>query len=83
MPEAWFGTAVITAPSLAADHTAWDLIRALHRDGCRCGVTTLAPGLWIVRLIAPTGLALRDTLAELRRALAPVLPGLQTDHRKL
>ncbi len=83
MSEAWFGTAVIAAPSLVADAPVWEQLRALHRDGCHCGVTALAPGIWIVRLVASGGLALRDTFAALRAALAPALPGLQADLRKL
>ncbi len=83
MREAWFGTAVIAAPGIAADAPVWEQVRALHRDGCLCGVTALDPGVWIVRLVASGGLALRDTFAALRAALAPVLPGLQADLRKL
>ncbi|HQF37999.1 MAG TPA: urease accessory protein UreD [Opitutaceae bacterium] len=83
MSEAWFGTAVIAAPALAADAPVWDRLRGLHRDSCLCGVTALAPGLWIVRVVASGGLALRDTFAVLRAALASALPGLQTDLRKL
>ncbi|HLP07602.1 MAG TPA: urease accessory protein UreD [Opitutaceae bacterium] len=83
MPEAWFGTAVIAAPALAADAPVWEQLRALHRNGCLCGVTTLAPSVWIVRLVAANGLVLRDTFMALRTALAAVLPGLQADLRKL
>jgi len=83
MREAWFGTAVIAAPALAADASVWEQVRALHRDGCLCGVTALASGVWIARLVARGGLALRDSFASLRVALAPVLPGLQADLRKL
>lgn len=83
MSEAWFGTAVIATPTLAADAPVWEQIRALHRHVCLCGVSTLAPGVWIVRLVASGGLVLRDTLAALRAALSPALPGLQADLRKL
>ena len=83
LSEAWFGTAVIAAPALAADAPVWEQVRALHRDSCLCGVTALAPGVWIVRLVADGGLALRDTLAALRATFAPVLSGLQADLRKL
>ena len=83
MPEAWFANALVAAPGLAGDHPVLASIRALHRDGCLCGATALAPGVWMVRLVAATGLVLRDALAELRGMLAPVLPGLQADHRKL
>ena len=42
-------------------------------DGSACGR----------RLVASRSLALRDSFAALRAALAPVLPGLQADLRKL
>ncbi len=83
MNEAWFGTAVIAAPALPADAPVWEQIRALHCGDCLCGVTALAPGVWIVRLVASGGLVLRDALAALRTTLAPMLPGLQSDLRKL
>ncbi len=82
-PEAWFGTAVIATPTLAAAAPVWAQIRTLHRDSCLCGVTALAPGVWIVRLVASGGLVLRDTFAALRAALAPALPGLAADSRRL
>lgn len=83
MAEAWFGTAIIAAPALTPEEPVWAAVRALHREGCLCGVTALAPGVWIVRLVAASGLRLRDTLGALRTALVPALPGLQADLRKL
>lgn len=83
MREAWFGTAVIAAPALAPDGAPWDQVRALHREGCLCGVTALAPAVWIVRLVAADGLALRAAFAALRTTLAPAVPGLAADLRKL
>lgn len=83
MPEAWFATAVIASPTLTADAPVWEQVRALHRDGVLCGVTALVPGVWITRLLSPTGLALRDALAALRSVLSPLLPALRTDLRKL
>ena len=83
MDEAWFGTAVIAAPALAGDAPVWEQVRALHRAGCLCGVTTLAPGVWIVRLVAPCSVALRERLSELRDTLATVLGGLRATLRKL
>jgi urease accessory protein len=85
-PEAWFATAIIAAPSLRANATVWEQIRekdALHREGCLCGVTALAPGVWAVRLVASGGLVLRDGLATLRTTLATALPALLADLRKL
>ena len=83
MNEAWFATAIIAAPALTAEAPVWGTVRALHRDGCRCGVTALASGVWIVRVVAGGALVLRDTLGGLRDALASVLPGLQSGLRKM
>lgn len=82
-PEAWFATALVLSPRLAPDDACWEALRALHRDGVWCGVTRLPRAGWIVRVIAPRGQALRDTLAEVRRLLAEKLPALRSDWRKL
>lgn len=82
-PVAWHGTVVIVSDRLANDDPAWDQIRELHQNGLWLGVTRLRKIGWITRIIAPTGLALRDTLAEIRTLLAPTLPALRSDLRKL
>jgi urease accessory protein len=83
MGEAWFATAVILSSRLAPDDPAWERVRALHGGGRWLGVTRLRRGGWIVRVVAPGGQALRDTLAELRQILSEKLPPLQSDLRKL
>ncbi|MFT3830379.1 MAG: urease accessory protein UreD [Opitutaceae bacterium] len=83
LSEAWFGTAVIAAPGLAAEAPVWQQVRALHGEGCLCGATALAPGIWIVRLVAANGLGLRDAFTALRTTLATVLPGLRVNLRRL
>lgn len=83
MKEAWFATAVIAAPTLAVDSPVWAQVCALHREGSLCGVTALAPGVWIARIVASTGLRLRDVQAELRTVVAEVMPSLRSDLRKL
>jgi urease accessory protein len=47
------------------------------------GMTRLAPGCWSIKLLASGSEALRQTLAEVRRLLAPDFPGLAADARKL
>jgi urease accessory protein len=83
MREAWFATAVIISSRLAPDDPEWERVRALHGGGRWLGVTRLRRGGWIVRLVAPGGQVLRDTLAELRQILSEKLPALQSDLRKL
>ena len=80
---AWFATAIILSPRLAAGDPISDLVRGLHGGGRWIGITRLRRGGWIVRAVAPDGQMLRDTLAALRRRLAERLPGLQSDLRKL
>jgi urease accessory protein len=83
MREAWFATAVIISPRLGPDDPVGERVRALHGGGRWLGFTSLRRGGWIVRVIAPGGQALRDTLDELRRILSEKLPALQSDLRKL
>lgn len=81
--EAWFGTAVIVSDKLATEDPCWDTIRALHREGVWCGATRLPRAGWIVRVVAPNGQALRDSLKVIRETLATKLPPLRSDWRKL
>lgn len=82
-PDAYFGTLVLVTERLRADDPAWDAVRALHGGGRWVGVSALRRGGWIVRVVAPGGQALRDLVAELRARLAPTLPHLGSDLRKL
>lgn len=82
-PYAWFATVIVAAPDLAADDPIWERARGLHRESLGCGVTRLRETSWIVRLVAPDGLTLRDALAELRQHLAARLPYLRCDLRKV
>jgi urease accessory protein len=84
MPEAWFANAVVAGPALPpGDSPVWSNVRALHRDGCLCGATAIHPKVWIVRIVAPGGLLLRDRVSELRSVLAESLAGLRTDLRRI
>ena len=82
-PDAFFGTLVLVTERLRADDPVWEAVRALHGGGRWVGASALRRGGWVVRVIAPGGQALRDTVAELRRLLAAALPGLASDMRKL
>lgn len=82
-PEAFLGTIVVVTERIRADEPALDAVRALHGGSRWVGVTALRRGGWIVRVVAPDGQAWRDTLAEIRARLSPVLPRLGSDLRKL
>jgi len=83
MPEAWFGTVVAVFPHPAADNGLVARVRALERPGLWIGATRLRPGLWVVRVVAPGGQALRDTLADLREAFSADLPLLRSNLRRV
>jgi len=82
-PDAFFGTMVLITERLRAEDPVWTAVRALHGGGRWIGATTLRRGGWVVRVIAPGGQALRDTVAELRALFAAALPRLASDLRKL
>lgn len=83
---ACFGNAVLVAPDLSGDAApAWrDGLHALQRDGVWIGASQLRlGGGWSIKFVAPDGVKLKQTLADIRRTLAPVFPHLRCDARKL
>lgn len=82
-PEAWFGTLVACSDKLGGDEAFWGRVRAAGTKGVRLGATRLRKGGWIVRVVAPDSLGLRDTMAALRSIFAEKLPLLQSDLRRL
>jgi len=58
-------------------------VAALHRDGLWLGVSALRYGGWSLRLAAPDSIRLRQALRDVRALLAPHLPRLRCDPRKL
>ena len=83
MPEAWFGTLVAVSRRLTPASPAWDRIRALNGDGRRVGVTCIERGCWVVRLLVPGGLELRESMTAVRSLLSAELPGLASDLRRV
>ena len=80
--EAWLATILAVAPGLDAAGPAWAAVRALHAGNLRVGVSRLEPGVWVMRLVASGGQALRDGLARCREELAAVLPRLDMRPRR-
>lgn len=82
-PRAWLATVLVLTARIAADDPVWATIGRLHCGGRWLGVTRLRRGGWIVRVVAAGGQELRDTLGELRSALAGRLEFLRGGLRKL
>ena len=83
--SASFANLVLVSPRLDEDRTWHAAVRALHGSGSWLGLSPLRGncGGWSVKVIAADGIHLRHTLKELRCVLAPVLPRLATETRKL
>ena len=82
--SACFGNAVFVAPDLPAAPEWRDALHALQTDGVWIGASPLRTGAgWSIKFVAPDGVLLRRTLADIRRILAPVAPHLACDARKL
>ena len=83
---ACFGNAVVIGPGLDAESApAWrDQLHALQADGVWIGASQLRlAGGWSIKFVAPDGVKLKQTLAEIRRTLVTVCPHLACDARKL
>lgn len=80
---AWFATAVALSPRLDGQADILEAVRALHGAGQWVGITRLRRGGWVIRVVAPGGLELRDTLGALRGILAEALPLLRSDLRRV
>jgi urease accessory protein len=81
-----FGNVVFVAPGLNADPApSWRAeLHALQQDGIWIGASPLRTGAgWSIKFVAPDGIHLRQTLAAIRRILAPCAPHLGCDARKL
>jgi urease accessory protein len=84
--NASFGNAVFLSPGLAADSAPlWrTALHALQTDGVWIGASQLRTGAgWSIKFVAPDGIRLRRTLADIRRILTPHAPHLACDARKL
>jgi urease accessory protein len=81
--EAWFGTVIAISPALAADDAWTERLRSFQDGGRWIGATRLRRGGWVVRLVAPSGQALRDAVTGLRALFAEKLPRLGSDLRRL
>ena len=82
-PEACFGNAVLVAGAGADDEKWRGTVAALHGNGLWIGVSPLRRGGWSLKLVAATGVRLRQGLREVRQVLTAHFPRLACDPRKL
>jgi urease accessory protein len=83
---ACFGNAVLITPGLdAGTPPPWRIaLHALQSEGVWIGVSSLRTGAgWSIKFVTSDSIRLRHTLAAVRRILAPLVPHLACDARKL
>ncbi len=83
--HACFANALLIAPSVVGEATSpWHAeLNAFHCDGVWHGISALRAGGWSIKVVAPNGVALRQTLRAIRQILARYFPRLGCDLRKL
>ena len=67
--EAYYASCFAISPKLAGEHACWQRIHALHGDDAWIACGPLARGGWVVKCVANGSVALRRTLASVRREL--------------
>lgn len=72
-PEAYYASCFIVSPSLRTDSACWQSIHDLHGDEAWVGVSALVRGGWAVRVLAAGSIALRKTIAAVRREIYAAL----------
>ncbi len=72
-PEAYYASCFIVSPRLRAESECWAKIHELHRDEAWVGVSALVRGGWAIRVVAEGSIALRKTIAAVRREIYAAL----------
>lgn len=82
-PEAYYAAVFVISPCVArAQDVRVGLSPSAVPDAI-VGVTDLAFGGWVIKVLARDSVALRGALGEVRRRLTSILPHLAADPRKL
>ncbi|ACB77485.1 urease accessory protein UreD [Opitutus terrae] len=79
---ACFANAILI-PGAEADEDWRAAVEGLHRDGAWVGVSALREAGWSIKVIAPDGAYLRETLRAIRAVLAEAFPRMRCDPRRL
>lgn len=72
-PEAYYASCFLISPRLRADAECWRRIHDLHHDEAWVGCSALVRGGWAIRVLAAGSIALRKTVAAVRRELYAAL----------
>ncbi len=72
-PEAYYASCFIVSPKLRSDAECWQRIHDLHSDVAWVGVSALVRGGWAIRVVAEGSIALRKSVAQIRREIYAAL----------
>lgn len=71
---AYYASCFVISSRLSADSACWSAIHAMHADGeAWVGVSALCDGGWVVKVLAPGSVVLREKLSAIRRELFATL----------
>jgi urease accessory protein len=68
-PTAYYASCFVISPKLRAEAECWRRIHDLHGDDAWVGCSALVRGGWAIRVLAAGSVALRKTIAQIRREL--------------
>jgi urease accessory protein len=72
-PEAYYASCFVVTPHLRADSECWRHIHDLHGEEAWVGCSVLVRGGWAIRVLAAGSIALRRTIAAVRREIYAAL----------
>ena len=72
-PEGYYASCFIVSPRLTNETACWRRIHDLHDDAAWVGGSALVRGGWAIRVVAEGSIALRKTIAAIRREIYAAL----------
>lgn len=72
-PEAYYASCFVITSRLDAAAECWRRIHDMHAESAWVGVSALARGGWAIRVVAEGSIALRKTIAAIRREIYAAL----------
>ena len=72
-PEAYYGSALLVSPALESRSACWEVLRALQSDLLWSGVSLLATGAFVWKMVAADSLILRRALRVGRQTIYETL----------
>ena len=82
-PTGYYASCYIITSRISPDHEVWRTLHDLGSDNALVGVSRLMAGGSTIKILAADSITLSRTLRDVRALLAPFIPAMQCDSRKL